>query len=89
LTTTTTPKHRKPTASSVNVVVVNDAGEIMVIRRTDNGNWALPGGVERMPTLPRSFEAVTIWLHYLTRVGTDKLPALGVATTEGEFELLT
>lgn len=30
--------------SSVNVVVVNDAGEILMIRRTDNGNWALPGG---------------------------------------------
>lgn len=29
---------------SVNVVVVNDAGEILMIRRTDNGNWALPGG---------------------------------------------
>ncbi|MEU5990794.1 NUDIX domain-containing protein [Spirillospora sp. NPDC047418] len=29
---------------SVNVVVENDKGEILVIRRTDNGNWALPGG---------------------------------------------
>jgi ADP-ribose pyrophosphatase YjhB (NUDIX family) len=29
---------------SVNVVVVNDAGELLMIRRTDNGNWALPGG---------------------------------------------
>jgi ADP-ribose pyrophosphatase YjhB (NUDIX family) len=29
---------------SVNVVVVNAAGEILMIRRTDNGNWALPGG---------------------------------------------
>jgi ADP-ribose pyrophosphatase YjhB (NUDIX family) len=29
---------------SVNVVVVNDAGEMLLIRRTDNGNWALPGG---------------------------------------------
>jgi ADP-ribose pyrophosphatase YjhB (NUDIX family) len=28
---------------AVNVVVVNDAGEILLIRRTDNGNWALPG----------------------------------------------
>ena len=26
------------------MVVVNDAGEILLIRRTDNGNWALPGG---------------------------------------------
>jgi ADP-ribose pyrophosphatase YjhB (NUDIX family) len=26
------------------VVVVNDAGDILMIRRTDNGNWAVPGG---------------------------------------------
>jgi ADP-ribose pyrophosphatase YjhB (NUDIX family) len=29
---------------SVNVVVVNDAGEILLIRRTDNDNWAVLGG---------------------------------------------
>lgn len=29
---------------SVNVVVVDDGGRILLIRRTDNGNWALPGG---------------------------------------------
>lgn len=29
---------------SVNVVVVNDASEILMIRRTDNDNWAVPGG---------------------------------------------
>src|ERR1017187_183894 len=29
---------------SVNVAVTNDAGEILLIRRSDNGNWALPGG---------------------------------------------
>ena len=29
---------------SVNVVVVNDAGELLMIRRTDNDNWAVPGG---------------------------------------------
>jgi ADP-ribose pyrophosphatase YjhB (NUDIX family) len=29
---------------SVNVVVANDAGEILLIRRSDNNNWALPGG---------------------------------------------
>jgi ADP-ribose pyrophosphatase YjhB (NUDIX family) len=37
-----------PQASSlvpaVNVVVANRAGDILMIRRTDNGNWALPGG---------------------------------------------
>lgn len=29
---------------SVNVVVVNNAGQLLMIRRTDNDNWALPGG---------------------------------------------
>jgi 8-oxo-dGTP pyrophosphatase MutT (NUDIX family) len=29
---------------SVNVAVVNEAGDLLLIRRTDNGNWALPGG---------------------------------------------
>jgi ADP-ribose pyrophosphatase YjhB (NUDIX family) len=29
---------------AVNVVVANDAAEILLIRRTDNGNWAVPGG---------------------------------------------
>ncbi|MGH2601445.1 MAG: NUDIX hydrolase [Dehalococcoidia bacterium] len=37
-----------PAANSVvpsaNAVVLNDAGEFVLIRRTDNGNWALPGG---------------------------------------------
>jgi 8-oxo-dGTP pyrophosphatase MutT (NUDIX family) len=39
---------RAPKANSVvpsaNVVVVNEAGELLLIRRVDNGNWALPGG---------------------------------------------
>jgi 8-oxo-dGTP pyrophosphatase MutT (NUDIX family) len=29
---------------SANVIVVNDRGEILMIRRTDNDNWAVPGG---------------------------------------------
>ncbi len=29
---------------SVNVVVENDEGEILLIERSDNGNWSLPGG---------------------------------------------
>jgi ADP-ribose pyrophosphatase YjhB (NUDIX family) len=29
---------------SVNVVVTNDNGEILLIKRSDNDNWALPGG---------------------------------------------
>lgn len=29
---------------SANVIVVNDQGDILLIRRTDNENWAVPGG---------------------------------------------
>ncbi|TDD36873.1 NUDIX domain-containing protein [Actinomadura sp. KC06] len=29
---------------SVNVAITNDAGKLLLIRRSDNGNWALPGG---------------------------------------------
>jgi len=29
---------------SVNIAALSDAGDILMIRRTDNGNWALPGG---------------------------------------------
>ena len=29
---------------SVNTIVRNDRGDILLIRRTDNGNWSLPGG---------------------------------------------
>jgi ADP-ribose pyrophosphatase YjhB (NUDIX family) len=29
---------------TVNVVVENDANEILLIRRTDSGDWAVPGG---------------------------------------------
>ncbi|MFG2078690.1 NUDIX hydrolase [Nonomuraea maritima] len=36
-----TPNNLVP---SVNVAVTNEAGELLLIRRTDNGNWALPGG---------------------------------------------
>jgi ADP-ribose pyrophosphatase YjhB (NUDIX family) len=29
---------------SVNVVVINEAGDVLLIQRSDNGNWAIPGG---------------------------------------------
>jgi 8-oxo-dGTP pyrophosphatase MutT (NUDIX family) len=46
--TPTPDRPRRPQAErivpSVNVVVTNDEGEILLIQRTDNGNWALSGG---------------------------------------------
>lgn len=42
-------------APSVNVVVVNELGEILLIRRSDNDNWALPGGAMDLgESLPRT-----------------------------------
>lgn len=35
------PNSLKPSA---NVVVLNDAGQFLLIKRTDNSNWSLPGG---------------------------------------------
>jgi 8-oxo-dGTP pyrophosphatase MutT (NUDIX family) len=29
---------------SVNAVVTNDAGDLLMIKRSDNDNWAIPGG---------------------------------------------
>ncbi|TCN30668.1 ADP-ribose pyrophosphatase YjhB (NUDIX family) [Kribbella orskensis] len=29
---------------SVNVMIENEAGQILMIQRSDNGNWAIPGG---------------------------------------------
>jgi ADP-ribose pyrophosphatase YjhB (NUDIX family) len=40
---------------SVNVAVFNDAGDLLLIRRSDNGNWALPGGaVDLGESLPQA-----------------------------------
>ena len=40
---------------SVNVAVFNDAGDLLLIRRSDNGNWALPGGgVDIGESLPQA-----------------------------------
>jgi ADP-ribose pyrophosphatase YjhB (NUDIX family) len=40
------PNAPKPNSlvPSVNVIVTNDNGDILMIRRSDNDNWALPGG---------------------------------------------
>jgi ADP-ribose pyrophosphatase YjhB (NUDIX family) len=46
---------------SVNVVVTNDASDVLLIRRTDNGNWALPGGaVDLGESLPQAAVRETV-----------------------------
>ncbi|MDP9848815.1 NUDIX domain-containing protein [Streptosporangium lutulentum] len=40
---------------SVNVVVTNDAGDILMIRRSDNDNWAVPGdAIDPGESLPQA-----------------------------------
>ncbi|GAA3181729.1 NUDIX hydrolase [Nonomuraea roseoviolacea] len=40
---------------SVNVIVTNDAGDLLMIHRTDNDNWAPPGGaIDLGESLPQA-----------------------------------
>ncbi|MCC5580518.1 NUDIX domain-containing protein [Microtetraspora sp. AC03309] len=51
------PEAPKPNSlvPSVNVVVANDAGDVLMIRRSDNGNWAVPGGaIDLGESLPQA-----------------------------------
>ncbi|XVQ86135.1 NUDIX hydrolase [Microbispora siamensis] len=46
---------------SVNVVVTNDAGDILMIRRSDNDNWAVPGGaIDLGESLPQAAVCETL-----------------------------
>ncbi|WP_055480470.1 NUDIX hydrolase [Sphaerimonospora mesophila] len=46
---------------SVNVVVTNDAGDLLMIRRSDNGNWAVPGGaIDLGESLPQAAVRETV-----------------------------
>jgi ADP-ribose pyrophosphatase YjhB (NUDIX family) len=36
----------------VSVAVVNDAGQLLMIRRTDNDQWAIPGGAQEVGESP-------------------------------------
>jgi 8-oxo-dGTP pyrophosphatase MutT (NUDIX family) len=37
---------------AVSVAVVNDAGQLLMIRRTDNDQWAIPGGKQEVGETP-------------------------------------
>ena len=45
----------------VDVAVFDDAGRILLIRRADNGRWALPGGACEVGELPGEGAAREVW----------------------------
>lgn len=65
---------------SVNTVVVNRADDLLLIRRSDNGNWSLPGGaIELGESIPaaavrETFEETGIMCEITGLVGTYSNP---------------
>ncbi|MGW2219504.1 NUDIX hydrolase [Nonomuraea sp. NPDC001684] len=76
---------------SVNVVVADEAGAILLIRRSDNDNWALPGGAidlgESIPTaaIRETLEETGITCEITGIVGTYSDPRhIILYTSNGE-----
>ncbi|TDC06666.1 NUDIX domain-containing protein [Nonomuraea longispora] len=65
---------------SVNVIVTNPAGDLLMIRRSDNDNWAVPGGAidlgESIPeaAVRETFEETGITCEITGLVGTYSDP---------------
>ncbi|WP_283135354.1 NUDIX hydrolase [Rhizohabitans arisaemae] len=76
---------------SVNVIVTNQAGDLLMIRRSDNGNWAVPGGAidlgESIPAaaVRETFEETGITCEITGLVGTYSDPRHVILyTSDGE-----
>jgi 8-oxo-dGTP pyrophosphatase MutT (NUDIX family) len=63
---------------SVNVVVVDDDGAILLIRRTDNDNWSLPGGA--MDLGESIADAATREVHEETGISCTVMGLVGLYT---------
>jgi ADP-ribose pyrophosphatase YjhB (NUDIX family) len=72
---------------SVNVVVLNDAGEFLLIRRSDNDNWALPGGA--MDLGESMTQAAVREVEEETGVTCEVTGLVGVYTDPGHVILYT
>jgi ADP-ribose pyrophosphatase YjhB (NUDIX family) len=83
-----------PTANSivvaVTVFVLNDAGEVLLIRRTDNDLWALPGGGQEIgeyvteTAVRETLEETGIRVEVTGMVGVYSNPNHVIAYTDGE-----
>ena len=68
---------------SANVVAVNDDGQILLIRRTDNDNWALPGPMDLGESLPEAAARETVEETGIRVELTGLVPATSHARSTG------
>lgn len=66
---------------SVNAVVLNDRGQLLLIRRTDNENWALPGGA--MDLGESISQAAVRETKEETGIDTEVIGLVGIYTNPG------
>ncbi|GGU71463.1 NUDIX hydrolase [Streptomyces litmocidini] len=75
---------------AVTAFVVNDAGEVLLERRSDNGRWGMPGGVQEIGeniagTVVREvLEETGIQVEVVGLVGIFTDPGHVIAFTDGE-----
>jgi ADP-ribose pyrophosphatase YjhB (NUDIX family) len=72
---------------AVSVVVTDDAGKILLIRRSDNGNWALPGGA--MDIGESLLQAAVRETREETGIGCEITGLAGIYTDPGHVILYT
>ncbi|MFJ3501320.1 NUDIX domain-containing protein [Streptomyces sp. NPDC090135] len=76
---------------AVTAFVVNDAGEVLLERRSDNGRWGMPGGVQEIGeniagTVVREvLEETGIQVEVVGLVGIFTDPGHVIAFTDGEI----
>src|SRR5580704_19558030 len=72
---------------AVSVIVTDDAGKVLLIRRSDNGNWALPGGAMDIGESLR--QAAVRETREETGIGCEITGVSGIYTDPGHVILYT